>query len=205
MNLPFIQFLFKILFVIGFSLFFITCKDDSSAAREEAQKNAMSNTAEKQVEEPAEPQNNVARPPTSGEITLNAAGGEVSQGEEICIPVKAQDFKGIMSMQYTMKWDPKVLEFTNVKSFGLPGLSGNNFGGVQAKEGLLAYSWFDQNVQGLTYNNGHLLYEVCFKAVGEPGSQTRFQFADKPVIIEITNSASLFLDLKGQPAVVKVK
>jgi hypothetical protein len=204
MNLPFLQFFFKILFVIGISLFFVQCASDDPA-REAAQQAALEKANQPAATPPAEPERKPVRPPTTGSMTLQATGGKVDKGDEICVAVTAQDFKQIMSMQYTMKWDPKVLEFVNVKNFGLPGLSGNNFGGTQAKEGLLTFSWFDQNVQGISEDGGHKIYDVCFRAVGKSGSQTQFQFVDAPVIFEITNSASLFLDLNGIPGVVKVQ
>ena len=201
MNLPFIQFFFKALFIVGLSVFFVQCEDDP--AREAAEKSALE-TAAKPAPAETPPSTKAVRPPTTGSITLQANGGSVKKGEEICVSVTAQDFKKIMSMQYTMKWDPEVLEFVTVKNFGLPGLSGNNFGGVQAKKGLLTYSWYDANVQGISQNNGHKLYDVCFRAKGKAGSQCKFQFVDAPVIFEITNSASLFLELKGIPGVVKI-
>lgn len=204
MNLPIIQFIFKAFFVVGLSLFFVQCQDDT-AAREAAQKSALE-TAKKTVnplEKRETPQ--PARPATSGTLTLQASGGTTAKGEKLCVPVTTQDFREIVSMQHSIQWDPAVLQFANVANFGLPALTENNFGGRQAGEGILSFSWFDQNVKGISQPNGHKLYDLCFQVVGEAGSKTKVQFADAPVIIEITNSATQFLDLNGQPAVVKVQ
>ena len=173
----------------------VQCQDDP--AREAARQAAL--------EAPAPPPPSPERPATVGTLTLNATSYSVSKGNEVCIPVLAQDFNEIVSMQYTMTWDPKVLKYKELRSFGLPGLSGSNFGAQATGKGILTFSWYDANVKGISYENGHKLYDVCFDAIGEAGSKAKFEFADAPVIIEITNSASQFLDLSGGAATVEVK
>ncbi|NCQ41812.1 MAG: hypothetical protein GW795_07945, partial [Cyanobacteria bacterium] len=85
-----------------------------------------------------------------------------------------------------------------LKAFGLPGLGPSNFGTTQAGKGIMTYSWFDANVQGVSKADGETLYEACFDVVGKTGSKATLSFANEPTIIEITNSASQFLDLQGQ-------
>ncbi|MFQ5448315.1 MAG: hypothetical protein ACE5FF_15425, partial [Saprospiraceae bacterium] len=134
-----------------------------------------------------------------------ATSVDAKKGGQACIAVTARDFREIVSMQYTMKWDPTVLRFKDVKGFGLPGLAVNNFGKQLADKGLLTYSWFDINVQGISQPDGVKLYEVCFDVIGEPGSKSFFQFVNEPTIVELTNSASNFLNLKSEDGQVKVR
>ncbi len=197
-----VQILFKFFFVIGIALFFVQCQDDP--AREAARQAALESAAQPTAPAPP-PSNERVRPATTGTLTLSAEGNSVSSGDEVCLAVTAQDFQKIVSMQYSMTWDSKVLKFKGVKSFGLAGLGVNNFGTQATSTGVLTFSWFDANVQGITHPDGNKLYDICFEAIGETGSQTKFQFADTPVIVEITNSNSQFFDLNGQPAVVKVR
>ena len=99
-----------------------------------------------------------------------------------------------------------MLKFKGLKSFGLPGLSAENFGTqLAATQGLLTYSWYDANVKGINLASGTTLYEVCFEAVGPTGSTSSVAFVNAPVIFEITNGASQFLELRGAPGKVDVK
>jgi hypothetical protein len=138
-------------------------------------------------------------------LTLSASTLTAATGSQVCIAVTAKDFQQILSMQYSMNWDPKVLKFREVKSFGLPGLRGTNFSAHLAEKGILTYSWYDGNLQGVTKPDGARLYEICFDVIGEAGNKTMFQFTSQPTIIEITNAAGLFLTLKGEEGGVEVK
>lgn len=203
MNFSTLTFLFKTIFVISLALFFVQCQDDP--ARQAATRSAMETPAQPQGETPPPPSNEPVRPATSGTLTLNAGSYSISKGSEVCVPVTAQDFIKIVSMQYTMQWDPKVLKYKTIKGAGLPGLAAGNFGTQATAQGILTFSWYDAEVKGISYENGHKLYDVCFDAIGAAGSKSKFEFADAPVIIEITNAASQFLDLNGTAATVEVR
>lgn len=143
--------------------------------------------------------------PVEGSIELFTEGKEVSKGEEVCVPIKARGFNEIVSMQYTLQWDPGVLKFKGVRNFGLPGLSDQNFGMHITDKGKLTHAWFDLNVKGITLPAEKPLYEVCFEAVGDSGSKTTLQFVEDPTVIEIANSNSAFLELKQVPGMVKIR
>lgn len=138
-------------------------------------------------------------------LTLMASELEATKGETVCVEVKAKDFNQILSMQYSMNWDANVLKFKEVRSFGLDGMSLQSFGAHLAKQGTLTFSWYDPSLRGFTKPEGHKLYEVCFEAVGNPGSKSKFEFSGKPTVIEIANSASQFLELRSTGGLVKVK
>lgn len=188
----------------SFAMFVLlpACADDK--AREEA----VAQAQQPNPEQPAPPPNQKPAAQTALAGTLNLALGSktASKNSETCVAVTARNFNEIVSMQYSMKWDPNVLKFKEVRSFNLPGLSANNFGAQLAgKEGILTYSWFDANVRGISRPDGSNLYEVCFEVVGEPGSKSAIQFTDVPTVKEISNSASQLLALDGAVGTVEVK
>ncbi len=143
--------------------------------------------------------------PVVGSMELFTEGKAVSKGQQVCIPIKAKGFKEIVSMQYTLQWDPSVLKFKALRNFGLPGMSQQNFGTQLTEKGKLTHAWFDLNVKGITLPDNSPLYELCFEATGEPGSKTTIQFIEDPTIIEIANVNSGFLELKQVPGVVKIQ
>jgi len=138
-------------------------------------------------------------------LTLAASNKTAQHGKTVCVDVTASDFQEIMSMQYSMKWDPKILKFKEVKGFQLPGLGSNSFGRNHAEKGLLTFSWYDFNVRGITIPDGTSLYQVCFEVVGEAGSKAYFRFTGYPTQIEISNKAGLFLDLNSINGLIKVR
>ena len=196
MQLYIYQFFIKLLMVIFVTLFFVRCGGDDparEAATEAARKAADEKKNLSSVFDPNEA--TPTRPKEVGQLPLRISSAKVAKGERACLSVTATQFNEIVSMQYTMKWDPSVLTFREVKNFGLPGMAASNFGERAQDKGILAYSWFDANVAGITKPDGTVLYDACFEATGEKGSSTTFEFADAPVVIEISNSASQFLGI----------
>ncbi len=143
-------------------------------------------------------------PPVAA-LTLTASNHVAAKGEVVCVEVKTKGFEQILSMQYSMNWDAKVLKFKEVRSFGLTGMSIQSFGPHLSDKGILTFSWYDPSLRGFSKPDGHKLYDVCFEAVGPPGSKSSFEFSGKPTVIEIANSASVFLDLRTEAGQVTVK
>ncbi len=195
------QFFIKSVIAIFMALFFIHCGSDDTAreaALEAAKEAAAKSTATSEVTAPV-------KQVVVGSLPMSISNAAASKGSEACLSVTASQFNQIVSMQYTMTWDPKVLKFKEVKGFGLPGLNAQNFGARAADKGILAYSWFDANVQGITKPDGTKLYEVCFETIGKKGSSTAVEFADAPVVIEISNADSQFLDIAPSNGKVEVE
>ncbi|MCC6723482.1 MAG: hypothetical protein IT258_03160 [Saprospiraceae bacterium] len=143
--------------------------------------------------------------PPVATLTLTASEVEAAKGETVCLEVKAKDFNQILSMQYSMNWDANVLKFKEVRSFGLDGMSLQNFGAHVASKGVMTFSWYDPSLRGFSKPDGHKLYDVCFEVLGNSGSKSKFEFSGKPTVVEIANSASQFLELRSQSGLVKVK
>lgn len=186
-----------------FTMFILAtgCADDK--AREAAVQQAKESSA---AESAAPAQTQEAQPQTVGTLHLSVPDKAAAKSSETCVSVTARDFNGIVSMQYSMKWDKEVLKFRRVDGFNLPGLGANNFGTQLAdKEGILTYSWFDANIKGISRPDGAELYTVCFEVIGEAGSKSTIQFTDVPTVKEISNSSSQFLALDGTPGTVEVK
>jgi hypothetical protein len=142
--------------------------------------------------------------PPVGTLTVSAPKLAAQKGETVCVPVKAKDFQQILSMQYSMNWDAKVLKFKEVRNFGLEGMSNQSFGAHLAAKGILTFSWYDPALHGFSKPDGTALYEVCFEAIGNPGTKSAFEFSGQPTSIEIANSASVFLQLKPENGEVKI-
>ena len=143
--------------------------------------------------------------PPIAALTLTATDVVAAKGETVCVEVKTKDFEQILSMQYSMNWNPNSLKFKEVRSYGLNGMSIQSFGAHLVQKGILTFSWYDPALHGFSKPDGTKLYEVCFEVVGEPGSKSRFEFSGKPTSVEIANSSSVFLDLRTTGGDVKIE
>ena len=147
----------------------------------------------------------VYQKPPVATLTLTTADLEVAQNEEVCVAVSAKGFEQIMTMQYSMSWDPTVLKFKEFKNFGLGGLDDRCFGLHLLDRGIITFSWYDQKLVGVTKEDGFEMYEMCFDAIGEPGSETSIEFTSKPTVVEISNASSVFLDLRTDTGNITVQ
>ncbi|MBK7937138.1 MAG: gliding motility-associated C-terminal domain-containing protein [Lewinellaceae bacterium] len=95
----------------------------------------------------------------------------IPQGQTGCMPVTVHDFDTIISMQYAMHWDKDVLQFQNTQSYNLPDLTAGSFGGTPTT-GLQLLAWSDPSAAGVTRADGTKIYDVCFTAIGAPGSSS---------------------------------
>ena len=111
---------------------------------------------------------------------VNIGNQVITAGEAFCVPVVVADFDAIAALQFSMGWNPAVIEFTGVQTFGLPDLTANTFNTDGAANGAIALAWFDNSAQGVTLMDGDVLFEVCFNAVGTDGTSTVIAFTDTP-------------------------
>lgn len=111
-------------------------------------------------------------------FTLNAQGFSVvidsvtaQPGQIICIPIRAKGFLDIVSFQYTLKWQKQVISFDHTQLYSLPGLSAQDFL-LNFSKDCLVVTWADPSGNCLSKLDNEILYEVCFLAIGPPGSNT---------------------------------
>jgi len=110
-------------------------------------------------------------------FTLNAQSFAVvldsttaKSGQIVCIPVFAQGFSNIVGYQYSLEFNEQVLTFHHTQKYALPDLGAVNFN--MYLPGVLTTAWTDPVVSGVSRENGAVLYEVCFTAVGSVGSSS---------------------------------
>ena len=147
----------------------------------------------------------VYQKPPVGVLTLTINDLAVAKNEEVCVAVSAKGFEQILTMQYSMNWNPKMLKFKSFKNFGLGGLDARNFGQHLLDNGILTFSWYDQQLRGTTKDDGFVLYEMCFDAIGEMGSETSIEFTSKPTLVEISNASGVFLDLRTEIGKISIQ
>ncbi|MBK9013665.1 MAG: T9SS type A sorting domain-containing protein [Saprospiraceae bacterium] len=94
-------------------------------------------------------------------LNLQVSDAAVTEGQDVEVTFKANDFTGIFSMQTTLNFDASVLEFVGASGNGLSSIIFNN---TVSAEGKLATSWY--NLDAVTMENGEGLFTLHFKAIG---------------------------------------
>lgn len=138
--------------------------------------------------------------PPPADLTLSVGSATVAEGETFCLPVTVEGFQDLVGMQFSITYDAAVVEFTQVTSFGLPGLGAQNFGFVAP--GILSFSWNDNDFSGESLPDGTVLFELCFTALA-PGATT-VEIGGQPAVIEAVNTASEVVPVTVNPGTITV-
>lgn len=141
-----------------------------------------------------------------GSITLEAEKKTGSVGNEVCVGIMVSNFQKILSTQYTLKWDPTILNFAQVRGFNLPLMTTQNFGLVHKDKGLLPCVWIDNSLRGVNLTDGAKIYEICFiPKSGSLGKTSPIEFTETPTPFESVNLDERVLTIVPQSGSVTVQ
>lgn len=105
-------------------------------------------------------------------LTFTGAVINTQKDQTICVPITVKNFKIMQSGQGSIKWDPAILQYTEVKiptTGGIPGFGGG-FNTANTATGEIKYLWFnDTPGTPLTLPDNTVIMELCFKVLGNAG------------------------------------
>ncbi|HMQ48572.1 MAG TPA: cohesin domain-containing protein [Saprospiraceae bacterium] len=207
------------IFLLGMGLMAFACKNDQSAAQKEAAAELVAANAEKgkgpaaglpTKPAPGAPEGVGYREPyqpqqSGNQVIVFADAYEAKTGAEICVEVKAQQFQNLLSMQHSVHWDAKILEFIKLSKFGLPAMGNQNFGTHRTKEGILTFAWIDNALKGVSIGDGAALYAICFKVIGSKGAESSIQFKGEPTAFESVDLEEKLVEIVPKAGKVTVQ
>ncbi len=119
-------------------------------------------------------------------------------GNNVTVDFLVYNFNDINSIQYTIQWDPIIMEFASIVDFQLPGLSGTtNFGisnPTNVQMGRLTHSWFDPQTQGITLPDCSAIFRVNFTSLN--GQAAPITIGETPTIIEVMTGDGVEIGLE---------
>ncbi|MFT5911339.1 MAG: gliding motility-associated-like protein [Paraglaciecola sp.] len=118
------------------------------------------------------------------DFTVIAATPTGNVGDIVCVDVTVENFDNILSFQYSINFDPTLLEFNEI--IDPENIDDLNFGESGVANGNIGVSWFDGDVVGITVPDGTLLYQVCFTVLGGNGV-VPVTFSGSPTTIEVVD------------------
>jgi gliding motility-associated-like protein len=117
-----------------------------------------------------------------------------NEGDLVCVDFSVTGFDDMTSMQFSLNYDPAILQFDNVIiPQNLPNLASSSFGtpnqpNIDPGNITVAWAFVDLNNPGVTVPDGTSIFQLCFRIIGPCESSTAIEFSNTPTAIEVTNT-----------------
>ena len=129
-----------------------------------------------------------ATPPTTNTgLIINIENYTAIPGESFCLEVSVENFSQIVSSQYTLVWNAEIMQFDSLINVNLPYPQNFFYNENFVDIGQLLVNWFDSLGEGNDLDDGTVIYELCFTAVGAISDLDTIGFENLPVQIEVTD------------------
>ncbi len=123
-------------------------------------------------------------------LKLIAGSGNGDNGETVCVPISVEDFDDIISMQFSINWDPSLLDFQSVTTLSLPSFQVNpHVNTTDTGNGIITVSWFDPN-DSHSVPDGEVILSLCFEILGDCGDKAPIEITENPTPFEAINATS---------------
>lgn len=120
--------------------------------------------------------------PNAQTINLSLPDQSAPAGETVDVPISADDFTEIVSMQFSIQWDTSVIRYQSFLSADLDNVA---IGDLQSANGNLRFSWFDLDGVGKTLPDGSTIVLLKFLVTGDIGETTPVTITDTPLPVQI--------------------
>jgi gliding motility-associated-like protein len=133
-------------------------------------------------------------------VTLRLPFVNAMPGAEICVDVTVDNFVNVGVFQGSVAWDASVLRYTGHRNFN-PALPAAQSDFQRPSPDTLSFIWFEPNFQGVTLDDGAVLFQLCFEVIGELGESSPLVFVNRPTPVEIGDGDTQnlgFILLAGQ-------
>lgn len=99
---------------------------------------------------------------------------EVEQDGEFCLEVSVNGFDSLFTLSGAITWNPTIIEFIGIENENMPP-GAFTVNTLFTDNGWLALFWEDADFGGTggqSLDDGTVVFELCFRAVGNPGQST---------------------------------
>ena len=124
------------------------------------------------------------------QVQFNISDDSGDSGQTVSVDVRVSDFVDISSMQFSINWDPTVMEYSSIENIStvVPQFNINFFGTPDQPsidEGELSLTWNQTSTEGFTIpEQNHLLFTLVCDLTGSPCDETDVFLSDVPRVIE---------------------
>lgn len=138
---------------------------------------------------------------------FNISSIEANPGDIIEVNFNVDNFTELIVAQFSVNWNPDVLEFRAIKNFNssVNGLNPSVFNTTTyVNEGKFTMAWLEPSLNPVTIPDGSLFFTVEFLVVGAPCQSTLVSITNDPLEIEVTEEDEVNLGLISNNGLVNV-
>ena len=135
-------------------------------------------------------------------VQFSLPNAELLENESTLLPVSVQNFQNILTTQYTISWDPAVLQYQGVQDFGLRDLDAGDF--FLFEPGKLTLSWNPADLQPESVDDNTTIFTLDFLAIGQGGQQTDILFSDDPTPKEVSDGNGNILEANYTNGIITI-
>lgn len=131
----------------------------------------------------------------------------VPGGNNIQIPILVNQFTNISSFQFSLHWNPAILDFLSTSDYLLPELADANFGINDAESGILTVLWFTSDLSAISLEDNVPMFSLNFTVIGDCGSDTSIHFSNSPtpqIVLEVDGPEIIFRDAIFQEGILEI-
>ncbi len=107
-------------------------------------------------------------------------GNNLTAGQAVNIPVLVNDFDAVIGFQFTINWDPEVLDFQSIGGFDLDNLDQTNFGFAGIEQGYLTCFWTESSFSGIDVMDEIAIFSLAFQVNCSATEASVIEFSDTP-------------------------
>ena len=96
------------------------------------------------------------------EVTVRLDSISGMPGSQVKVPLRMIDFENMMTMQFTIAWDPGLLTYNSVSDITIGNVSGASFGTAEINNGFLTFSWNTESLSDTTIQDSTAIFAVVF-------------------------------------------
>jgi gliding motility-associated-like protein len=113
-------------------------------------------------------------------------------GDTVCVEFTVDNFVDVNSMQFSVNWDPAVLDFVEIQNTNsmLPGFNAALFSGGNPASGILTMAWFEPFGNLSSLPDGAILFEACFEVIGDLDESSVVTISDNTTPIQVGDANS---------------
>ncbi|MFZ1704085.1 MAG: gliding motility-associated C-terminal domain-containing protein [Saprospiraceae bacterium] len=115
-------------------------------------------------------------------VKIKVSNSMGNKGSNVCLDITVENFNDIRNMQFSFNWNTTMLEYVSTGMYDLKGLNQGSFTNLSS---FLNLSWNTGDNSVTSVPNGHKIFQVCFKLIGDCDAVVPVQITGTPLKIEI--------------------